>query len=604
MTCPICQKEVKLEQKQGQTVVLRPCGHAIYRGTPVPPIQVKPAPKNDWLAYPFCSETRLALRAECYLPKTEAIVKAPPVAVDGPFIPIEGTVYNIVSKDNKIPYPFQMRGIRFMEEELFENPTKGGRGVLIEDEPGLGKTIQALGLIKQHMSELFPLLYICKATASVQVANETYRWIGDRPNGEWKPLVAPQILRTSKESPHFDIFDMFIISYDLLWRMPWMQDREKIPHFKTLIIDEVQQIKNEDSKRAWGVRRVAEHAKYIIELSGTPIRNRGSEFWQALWLLNPEMFRTKLSYIMSHVDYYKDKYTGKVKTGGLRDPVTFRELTKHFIIRRDRAEVMPELPPLTRTWQFHDLEETVKKAYLAAMKGFVASFDGTGDYATQSGRERSTNLLGFMSKMRHLTGLAKVGPVRDFVEDFLEGCDRKITLFVHHKDVHQMLFESLRNYCLDNNLEEPLQIVSEMSPDARGQTAIDFNTNPKKRILIASTLSAGESLNLQACSDMIMVERQWNPPNEEQAEGRFIRIGSVAEKVLATYFIAEGTIDELLLEIVEEKRGWLAVMMASSEKSPEEIEELKEKADMSESSVVKMLMERLRTKGAKRWGVR
>ncbi len=51
-----------------------------------------------------------------------------------------------------------------------------------------------------------------------------------------------------------------------------------------------------------------------------------------------------------------------------------------------------------------------------------------------------------------------------------------------------------------------------------------------------------------------MVERQWNPANEEQAEGRFIRIGSVANKVNVTYVHAENSIDTKLDGLIEQKR--------------------------------------------------
>jgi hypothetical protein len=74
--------------------------------------------------------------------------------------------------------------------------------------------------------------------------------------------------------------------------------------------------------------------------------------------------------------------------------------------------------------------------------------------------------------------------------------------------------------------------------------------------MVASQLAAGEGLNLQTCCDCIMHERQWNPGKEEQCEGRFIRIGSIATSVNAIYAHLEGltTIDPQLDQIVERKR--------------------------------------------------
>ena len=51
-----------------------------------------------------------------------------------------------------------------------------------------------------------------------------------------------------------------------------------------------------------------------------------------------------------------------------------------------------------------------------------------------------------------------------------------------------------------------------------------------------------------------MHERQWNPANEEQAEGRFIRIGQTAQSVNAVYMHADGTCDTDLHSIIEHKR--------------------------------------------------
>jgi len=72
--------------------------------------------------------------------------------------------------------------------------------------------------------------------------------------------------------------------------------------------------------------------------------------------------------------------------------------------------------------------------------------------------------------------------------------------------------------------------------------------------LIASTLAAGEALNLQFASDCILLERQWNPSNEVQAEDRFHRFGQI-NPVSCIYMIASETIDEYFTELVETKRA-------------------------------------------------
>jgi len=109
--------------------------------------------------------------------------------------------------------------------------------------------------------------------------------------------------------------------------------------------------------------------------------------------------------------------------------------------------------------------------------------------------------------------------------------------------------------------------------------------------MIASTLSAGEGKNWQMCSDLIMVELQWNPANEEQAEDRFPGIGTTANKINATYAIALGTPDEFLTEIKERKREICRKTMGN------------EAVQWNQTSVIKEMAELLFAKGGKKWGL-
>jgi SNF2 family DNA or RNA helicase len=98
---------------------------------------------------------------------------------------------------------------------------------------------------------------------------------------------------------------------------------------------------------------------------------------------------------------------------------------------------------------------------------------------------------------------------------------------------------------------------------------------------------------LQFCTDAIMMERQWNPANEEQAETRFTRFkedGNYEEHVNVTYFISVGTIDEWLTELVEKKRALFDKLINRNED-----------ATWDESSLMKELAEIIYSKGGKRW---
>ena len=71
---------------------------------------------------------------------------------------------------------------------------------------------------------------------------------------------------------------------------------------KTIVLDECQQIKNPDSSRTQQVRRIAKNTQ-VIPLSGTPWKNRGSEFFSVLNMLDPKKFYSFQGYKDRWVDY-------------------------------------------------------------------------------------------------------------------------------------------------------------------------------------------------------------------------------------------------------------------------------------------------------------
>lgn len=452
----------------------------------------------------------------------------------------------------KRPFEFQLDGMRFIEAGLAVN-----RGAGSMDEMGLGKTVQALGVIKFH-PELWPVLYVVKSGIRYQWFKEILRWCGDD--------FMCQIIQSSNDHL-IPGLKGYIVSYDIL--VPKIRKKKNgdlitqgfdITKFhgkiKTVVLDECQQIKNPDSSRTQQVRRVIQDGKTkdevsnvkVIPLSGTPWKNRGSEFYPVLNLLDSRRFSSFQGYKDRWVDYHWDgRYR---KEGGIKYPERFKEYIKDLFIRRERTEVMKELPLVNRTKFPVVVDEARQLEYDEGVSDFVKWYNE----AVIGGIEdqlSGMNILAKLSKLRHLTGMAKLPSTKEFVDNFVEETDRKLVIFVHHIDVGQFLFEDLKE---KYGKEMPvLKITSGMSGEERFEAQETFNKS-ERALMVASTLAAGEGLNLQTCADCILHERQWNPANEEQAEGRFIRIGQTATSVNATYIEAEDTIDTHFDGIVERKR--------------------------------------------------
>jgi len=448
-------------------------------------------------------------------------------------------------------YPFQIEGCKAIERA-------NGR-MLVADEMGLGKTVQACGWIKFHKESL-PVLAIVKSGIKYQWASEIVRILGMN--------YLPQVIQTSTDRliPGFKVY---IISYDML--VPKVRTVKgktvtsgfNIQRFvdagiKTVILDECQQIKNPDSTRTQMVRRIVSKIPHIIPLSGTPWKNRGSEFFPVLNMLDPIRFSSYQGFLNRWVDYYWDGAHRKM--GGINNPKKFKEYVSDIVIRRERAEVMPELPAIQRNAYYCDMDEDSQKQYNDEVNDFVKFWNTAVIGGEEDSFETSQNVLARITRMRHLTGLAKIPNTIEHAMEFLEETERKLVIFIHHIDTGQIIYDQIAKHCREENIAMPLKLTGGMSSEARSEVQDKFNS-PNYRVLVASTLAAGEGLNLQTCSDCIIHERQWAPANEEQAEGRFIRIGQLSNAVVATYMLAQGSIDDFFHQIVERKRAQFAAAM-------------------------------------------
>jgi superfamily II DNA or RNA helicase len=428
-------------------------------------------------------------------------------------------------------YPYQIEGARFLEKA-------NGRAAVF-DEMGLGKTIQALAYLKFNKTKAWPFLWVTKSGIKFQHGKEIIRVLGME--------AFPQVLLTGKDKliPGMNV----VASYDIFKRM---DIKQFIDHgFKTIILDECQAIKNPDSSRTQSIRQIARDIPGIIPLSGTPWKNRGSEFFVVLNMLDSAKFQSYQRFKDHWVNYYYD--SGKYKEGGIRNPARFKEEIAHIALRRERTEVMPELPLVNRTEFLCDVPEHARKVYNEEQANLIRVFNDAVISGTEDSFETHQQVMQSLIIMRQIVGIAKVPATVEYAKEFLEDTDRKLVIFVHHKKCGELIVNALKEYCKEEELLEPLQLSADMNAIERSNVASNFNDGPY-RILVASTLASGEGLNLQKCSDCIMHERQWNPANEEQAEGRFVRIGQTAQSVNATYVHGSDTVDTTLHGIVERKR--------------------------------------------------
>lgn len=492
-----------------------------------------------------------------------------------------------------VPYHYQIEGVKFLE--------RAQCNALLLDEQGLGKTIQIAMLFKRN-PQLFPALVVVKSGLRAQWFKEIMKWTGE----------LAQVVTSSRELPYFDIFNIVIVSIDSLRLLradvnPEPTELEKaamlaagqLPKnhkpvwtdeicakFNSVIIDESQKIKTSTASRTQALRLVVQAGMKVngkkpcvIPMSGTNIEKHAGEYFNTLNLVNHELFPERTRFIRQHVEVRDGKMAG------LKHPEYFRNLTKDFIIRRKRADVLPDLPKVFRQFRLAEMEGGPLDMYIKVMKEFLKEAE---DPAKPM---MPITLLGYLSKLRHITGVAKVDAAMEFVEEFIleTEVERKLAIFLHHHSAADVLLAKIEELCKEGNYNAPLYYHAGLDP-LKERPAMEAKfAEPGNKIMLLSTGAAAEGLNLQFCSDCLIMERQWNPSTEEQAESRFTRPGSTADRVNAHYLIAAGTIDDFFTEIVEIKRRNVAQTLDGEEMA------------WDESSLIAELGKALMTKGLKKW---
>lgn len=465
--------------------------------------------------------------------------------------------------DGRTPFEFQRKALEIIRKE--------GGSALVNLKTGRGKTIVAAGALHLWPERFLPAVVLCKSSLKMQWAFEIARLTGK----------LPQVIESSKDDLlPLDLFPTVIISLDLLRRLEFLD--EIAEDIQTVIIDEVQLIKNPASKRTKHVQRLITPNTNVLPLSATPVKNNADEMYTVINQVAPWRFSSHKNFRHTYV---RQVYSGSVaKWGGIHPHMMnqWKEATKDIIIRFTDEEMNLSLPPVLDTTRFCEPDEEFRDAYsdaLDKMEELEAQAISDGRMAVQA--EINNNIM----KMKHIAGLLKVNSMVEMVREFLEENPedsleenpqgRYFTIFHHHIDVGDLLEQKLTELCHEFRCNPPLRLRGGNfdGRDEMNKTAAEFHwvsTNPKDRILIASTLAAGEGWNLQRCSYGALGERQWNDANESQPIGRFERIGSVADVINFYRLVCMGTLDEFLVEMRANKLEYTNEAMGI-EKSEEEV---------------------------------
>lgn len=413
---------------------------------------------------------------------------------------------------------------------------------ILADDMGLGKTVQALAYLQDRRDRYGSMPNLVLAPTSV-----VFNWASEA--AKFTPGLKTLILSGPDRKQLYDQIpdsDIVLTSYALFRRDVEILAAQK---WRTVILDEAQNIKNFKSKTALLVKELQSEQRWA--LSGTPLENHLSELWSIFDFLMPGF--------LSSYPHFKRKYQQPVENEQNSEQMErLRRRIFPFVLRRLKDEVAKELPPKTEVVHYCEMTNEQQKLYqevLAACRRQVFND------IEEKGLERSqVSILTALLRLRQVcchpellgpsfkktgTPSGKMEAFQDLVTEVLSEGHRILVFsqFVEMLSLLRIWLEKsgIAYEYLDGRTRR------------REEKIRRFNTQADIPVFLVSLRAGGTGLNLTGADYVIHYDPWWNPAVQDQATDRVHRIGQT-KHVFAYKLITKDSVEEKILMLQEKKR--------------------------------------------------
>jgi superfamily II DNA or RNA helicase len=466
----------------------------------------------------------------------------------------------------------------------------GHRTFLLADEPGLGKTAQAL--LAAEAVKAFPLLCVVPNVVKTNWAREA---------GLWTPRHPATVVHGDGDT--IDAFsDIVVVNYEVLDRhVGWLGDLG----FRGMVVDEAHFIKNKSSQRSRHVLELSERIRrrsvrpLLMALTGTPLINDIEDFlaiWEFLGWVGEKEPRAELmerleETAMTPVD--PDFY-----------PAARQAVIDMGIVRRRKVDVAADIPARRIADLPVELEGALGRSIRDAervlarrlVKRYESALAARGDGAAVVGidhalvrqvatwerrdaKEDGGSEENVFTMMRRI-GQAKAGLAADYAAQLSRNVG-KVVFFAKHIDVMDTAEKTFAQRGIGY-----VSIRGDQTPRNRTKSIDAFTNDPDVAIVVCSLMAAGVGINLQVASNVVLAELSWTDAEQTQAIDRVHRIGQ-DQPVTAWRIIAAQTIDARIAELIDDKAGLAARALDGSD------EEISSSADVQLEALVSLLTDAL-----------
>ena len=493
-----------------------------------------------------------------------------------------------------LPVPtarFTPAGLELMphQGQVVAAAAAGHRMFLLADEPGLGKTAEAL--LAAEAANAYPLLVVVPSVVKTNWAREAARWTPHRP---------ATVVQGDGEA--VDGFaDIVVLNYEVLDRhMGWLGDFD----FRGMVVDEAHFIKNKTSQRSQRVLALSDRIRsraarpLLMALTGTPLINDIDDFraiWQFLGWIDDSKPLNELT------DALED--TGLTPADRGFYAAARQCVIDLGIVRRRKLDVAADIPARRIADLPVELDGPVGRSIRAAEQNLAgrmvaqyetalanrssdASVEGIDhDLVRRVARSELKDTTTKQSGENVFTMMRRIGQAKaELAADYATQLARsagKVVFFAKHIDVMDAAEEIFARQGVRFS-----SIRGDQTPTARQANIDAFVNDPDVAVAVCSLTAAGVGLNLQVASNIVLAELSWTDAEQTQAIDRSHRIGQ-SEPVTAWRIIAAQTIDARIAGLIDSKAGLAARALDGSD------QEASSSADVQLDALVALLTDAL-----------
>jgi SWI/SNF-related matrix-associated actin-dependent regulator 1 of chromatin subfamily A len=413
---------------------------------------------------------------------------------------------------------------------------------ILADDMGLGKTTSAI--IAALESKAKKVLIICPASLKIN-------WQREIDNYTDKKVLIVEGRKWGST------FDFYIINYDIIKNYHTTENSEDSESYQLIvkegfdlvIIDEAHYVSNPTAQRTKLINDIAKQIPKVWLLTGTPMTSRPINYYNLLKLVNSPIALNWQSFVRRYCAGYQFNVGGKRiwNTSGASNLDELRDMTKNIVLRRMKTDIL-DLPEKIITPIFLDLKSTF---YDEELEDFMRISKDN------QKKESITVTLNRLMKIRQVIAYEKVPYTCELIDKFIEQ-GKKVIVFTNFTMSLDMIHEKYK--------KNSVTLDGRMSKDRRQESVDRFQNDDKIKIFISNIKAGGVGITLTAAETVIMNDLSFVPSDHSQAEDRAYRYGQ-KNSVLVYYPVFENTIERIVYNILQKKKGIIDQVMGDGEYS-------------------------------------